>query len=64
MTSLTAGHTKSIQKTKEKYLIFPMTRDRAGNANPFLETSVYTLWTSLVLEYLLLALFLGGLSVL
>lgn len=51
-------------KTKEKDLIFPMTCDRAGNANPFLETSVYTLSTSLVLGDLLLVLFLGGLSVL
>jgi hypothetical protein len=42
-----------------------MTCDRAGNANPFLETSVYTLSTSLVLgDFLLLVLFLGDLSVL
>lgn len=40
-----------------------MTCDRAGNANQFLETSVYTLSTSLTLGDLLV-LFLGGLSVL
>lgn len=50
-------------KTKEKHLIFPITCDRAGNANPFLEISVYTLSTSLTLGDLLV-LFPGDLPVL
>jgi hypothetical protein len=45
MTCSEARHWISViyPKTKEKHLIFPMTCDMAGNANPFLETSVYTL---------------------